>query len=228
MSESKNITHYLYGATAGSISAAITHPFLMIKFALQNNQHIPNNLKSLYKGIGSQMIAMAGEKMIVFGLYNHLTPDKNNIYHSLLFGFLSGTCASINTSIGDQITLIKNKNESITKILNNKKQLINGFKMTALRESIGYSIYFTVFNQLKNKYNTENNIYITGIIGAITSATAWIVIYPIDTIKTNIQSNIYIKHNWKTIYKGSHYALIRTVPYHTSCFMIYEGLCKYY
>ena len=67
----------------------------------------------------------------------------------------------------------------------------------------------------------------TAVIGCFTSITAWSLIYPIDTIKTNVQAGLALSnYNIKHLYKGFSYALIRAIPFHTTCFVMYEALTK--
>ena len=62
---------YAYGACSGSFAALLTHPAMMIKIALQQ-QKTPIYTKAyLYQGVNYQILGMAWEKMLVFGIYNH-------------------------------------------------------------------------------------------------------------------------------------------------------------
>jgi hypothetical protein len=219
---------YLYGAFAGSIAAFITHPAYVIKVDLQKQRTPIFTRQHLYNGVTYQMSGMALEKMLVFGIYNHIINDfnldKDNIYHSAASGFACGTCASVMTTVADQFT-IANPMKSVSNI--KYMDIFRGLPWTFARESIGFAIYFTVFQQLSKYYNKENNIVKTGLIGAATSAIAWSVIYPVDTIKTHIQShNNNYKYNLRSLYRGFHFSLVRAVPFHTSCFVIFEWLKK--
>jgi hypothetical protein len=75
-----------------------------------------------------------------------------------------------------------------------------------------------------------------GIIGGFSAFIAWIPIYPIDLNKTLIQSGDGLKQlhqdlknaNYigkiKRLYRGYHYGMMRAIPFHASCFVIFEIL----
>jgi hypothetical protein len=221
-----NYKPYLYGGFSGMCAALITHPALRIKLALQERQTPIFTRKELYRGVHYQMLGMAWEKMLVFGIYNHVIThfnlDTSLVHHSAFAGFTCGSAAAIMTTLADQYT-ISNARHNLT-----YKQLLSGFKWTLARESIGFAVYFSIYEQLSNRYNREKNLYKTVLIGGFTSVGAWSIIYPIDTIKTNVQARKTLsKYSVSTLYSGFNYALIRAIPFHTTCFVVYETLKKF-
>ena len=94
------------------------------------------------------------------------------------------------------------------------------------RESIGFTIYFTVYDQLSKDLTNQKTMN-TIAIGTMAITSAWSIITPIDKIKTNIQSGVKIDvHNLVTSYKGFQFALMRTIPFHVTCFVVFEKLMK--
>lgn len=128
----------------------------------------------------------------------------------------------------------------------NLKYLCRGLKYTAGREGLGFAIYFNIYNWMTNKFNQNNNNKFSplksGSIGALSAFIAWIPIYPIDRMKTfsqcdNSNSLIEFKKTYKNtlgiinkikfLYKGYHYAMLRAIPFHATCFIIFD-YSKYY
>lgn len=70
---------------------------------------------------------------------------------------------------------MKNKN-----YLNNFRK---GLNITLLREIPSFSIYFSTYYYMKeNKYNELISVGVAGVL-------CWLPTYPLDVIKTRIQSN---------------------------------------
>lgn len=82
------------------------------------------------------------------------------------------------------------------------KMLYGGVEYQCLRDSIGSGVYFTVYETVKNKISqwTRKNEFekddrpngiAIATAGALCGATSWVVIYPIDTMKSEYQKNLY-------------------------------------
>ena len=65
------------------------------------------------------------------------------------------------------------------------KFLFQGWSATLYRESLGFAIYFSTYNALKNaKGGSEISMIDSFTYGAITGSTSWLFIYPQDRFKT--------------------------------------------
>lgn len=237
------------GAIAGTLGTLVSHPFDTIKVHLQTNtkmnirsRNLYNNTRWFYSGMSPSIIGYTVEKSLIFGTYFSLCEifnlDQSNIYHTFGAGLTSGLIASFSITIAEQIKIDKQLKQQ-TKY--NFKHLYKGLKYTMAREGIGFGIYFNAYNQLSNYYNNDNNhkLYKTALIGGASAFIAWIPIYPIDINKTRIQavkgnnllhdlkmSNTF-KSKIKLLYGGYHIAMLRTIPFHSTCFVVYD-LSKQY
>lgn len=245
--------YYVGGTVAGIAGTFISQPFDTCKIHLQTKRKLDfkskslyNKIRFLYRGATPSFIGYGIEKSLVFGTYSSLCHvfelDEHNHKHTFFAGLIAGLTASLSITPAEQIkTDMQLKN--VTNY--NVKYLYKGLKYTSARESIGFSIYFTTYNQMTKYYNSnkQDNFYYklfkAGIIGGVSAFVAWIPIYPIDVNKTLIQSgdgvkqlldelkekNIYNK--CKRLYKGYFYGMMRAVPFHSTCFVVFE-LMKYY
>lgn len=245
--------YYFGGTIAGIMGTLVSQPFDTYKIFLQNGKKInfaSNSLKHrisfLYRGSMPCFIGYGVEKSLIFGTYssviNFMNLNETNFYHTLLAGLFSGCIASLSITPAEQI---KTDKQIGNKTQYNFTHLYKGFKYTVFRESIGFAIYFTIYNQL-TKYinnNNEENFKLklakSGIIGALSAFFAWIPIYPIDVNKTLIQSgnnrkkllnelhNLSIKNKIFRIYRGYSFCMMRAIPFHSTCFICFEIMKAY-
>lgn len=227
MANNNYYKYYINGMLSGCVATVISHPFFTIKTCLQNGQPYQKNLKFLYRGFNRAFIGYGIEKTLVFGTYNSIITkmnfDHNNVLHSSMAGFLSGLVGSLSITVAEQLTIDKQRG-----IRNyNLFHLYKGLIPTMYRESLGFTIYFTVYDQLSKKFNKSKKTMSTMLIGTLAITSAWSIITPIDKIKTNIQSGVKIDvHNLATAYKGFQFALMRAIPFHVTCFVVFEKLMK--
>ena len=87
---------------------------------------------------------------------------------------------------------------------------------------------------------SEFFVYKSFLFGATAGTTAWIFIYPQDTIKTIIQSSAdkkldfistgrkLVLNGYMNLYKGFSFCLLRVIPLHGTVFTAMELLKKYF
>ena len=92
------------------------------------------------------------------------------------------------------------------------------------REAVGFSIYFSVYEKLSSIYNKNREPIKTALIGIPSITAAWMIITPIDKIKTNIQSQVRSVAKLSTAYRGFTYVMLRAIPFHTTCFVVFEHM----
>lgn len=73
--------------------------------------------------------------------------------------------------------------------------LFSGFKFQVIRDTIGCGIYFAVYDSMKLGlslyfFNTQSHPISVAIAGGLSGACSWLLIYPIDTIKSQYQRDI--------------------------------------
>lgn len=93
--------------------------------------------------------------------------------------------------------------------------IYKGQAITILRELHGYGIYFSLYEYLIQQNTKRNNItrdkispFSQLLYGAISGYVLWIFIYPIDVIKSKIQTDSFIASEKK--FKGSWDCLVKT------------------
>ena len=92
--------------------------------------------------------------------------------------------------------------------------------LVSLREIPAITVYFSSYRYLK-----EQQINI-GLAGGISGVLSWLITYPIDTIKSRMQSNLCstIKESFQigNLYHGLGYCLLRAFIVNGASFYTYE------
>jgi len=84
------------------------------------------------------------------------------------------------------------------------KKLPTGFGTTFIRETIALNCYFNTYNYLEPKIGTF-------LSGGLAGSLSWLLSYPIDTLKTRVQTELTLTQAFekKQLFKGLELALIR-------------------
>ena len=110
--------------------------------------------------------------------------------------------------------MVLEKNNNFTTIFRiNNKFLYYGSKIEIVKTLISSTCYLGTYMFLRETYNKENNIYKSAFFGGCTGILCWIIIFPLDSIKIDIQTtnnnnilyhikNRYNKFGLKNFYKG--------------------------
>lgn len=217
--------NYLFGAISGATGTIVSHPFFRLKTEKQNEAKITldnlKNIKWLYSGLNWAMVGYSIEKMLVFGTYNSL---RNHDVNPTIAGLTSGVIAAFSVTPFEQLTIDKQRG----KINYSLKHLYSGIIPTIIRESVGFGVHFTTYEFFTSKFNPERKVIGTIFCGILSVTCGWCVILPADRIKTQIQSgNFNLKtYNVLKSYSGVHFALMRAIPFHVTCFIVMESLKK--
>jgi hypothetical protein len=207
---------YLAGSIASSVQTLTVYPLDTLKVYKQSKINKPLKLNNLYKGIKYPLMFDIISGSILFGTYYNFKKTYSEETSSLLTGIIIGTIATPfeNYKIKNQLHLTKIK-------------LYRGIHLSVFRESIGNYIYFGSYDYFHNSLK-----YSTAISGGLCGAIMWTVIYPIDYVKTNYIinnntsiSNI-IKNNYKNLYNGYKFCLMRAVPANIIIFEVYEKIME--
>lgn len=75
-----------------------------------------------------------------------------------------------------------------------------GMNSTILREALGLSIYFGVYDELIANFKNNGQVSLIGSLlsGGLAGLTTWGLIYPIDYVKTLIQTDSLEKPRYKS------------------------------
>ena len=219
--------------SAGLVQTIIGHPFDTIKtlnqiypnktdYAIFRNIVKKHGYTYLYRGSLLPLTGGGIQNSFIFTLENYLNKYSNKNY--LISGFLAGGISAIPVTPAEYIKCnLQYKNDINLKYFY-KKNIYKGFGLTFLRDSIGFSLYFSTYNYLKN---INDNPLINGGCAGVVS---WIYSYPVDTIKTKYQiSNdkiidIIVKNSNYKIFSGLRVMLIRSFLVNAGIFYTYEYL----
>jgi solute carrier family 25 carnitine/acylcarnitine transporter 20/29 len=228
---------FVCGMIGGVVGTIFSHPPDTVKTRIQSGT--VNTFKqaivmgNLYRGISAPLLGIGFEKLIVFGFYGEC---KKMGFSDAISGLVGGFASTLIVVPVDRIKIIMQNKETLTKKLFLPSSLYKGFSITLFRETPGFGIYFTTYNKLTNKFNTEKNLTKSFVFGSISGLTSWIFIYPSDLIKTQYQalktdsnisitqviSSIYKKDGFFGFYRGFNFAIMRALPLHGGVFFGYE------
>ena len=210
---------FFNGIIVGGVQTLTGHPFDTMKVLKQNNFHSNNiNLNKLYRGITYPMLGSGLFNSIQFGTYQHFQKKLDNTIYS---GFLSGMFAGI---LLGPIDVLK-----INKQINNKNNIniFRGLHITCLRESLSTSIYFTTYYNSLN-YFDEKNSFNSFLCGGLAGGLSWFFTFPIDVVKTRVQSykfnDITSAIKYGNLWNGLSFCLIRAFIVNGSGFLVYNWL----
>ena len=164
---------YIAGFMSGILQTIIGQPLDTQKTAIQMGKKI--GLRDMLKGAKYAMINNASQTSIMFGTNNLL---EKNIGNSWFSGFITGIIGSPIVHISDRFKIARQLQITYNY---NLFLAMKGYWITLLRESIGVSIYFGSYEYMK----TINNSPL--ISGGISGTLSWLILHPIDTIKTRMQ-----------------------------------------
>lgn len=226
----QNIKPYIDGWVAGSIGLILTHPLDTIKTLMQNRQYIRYSVGNLYRGLVPPLIGAGFSRSALFGTYSL---SRNYFSDNLLSIEISGMIAGVANAIVAnpfQRYKIARQTNNIPTI----KSITQGLHVSILRDSIAFLIYFSFYERSKKYLFPYSGVVgiKSAVLGGFAGALTWIFIYPIDTIKTQVQANggtirekiINIKNNKTNIYSGFPYAIYRAVPLHAITFFVLEWM----
>jgi len=206
------MNEFFNGSIVGIVQTIAGHPLDTIKTNLQfNRKHT-----GLYKGITYPLIGSGIINSCFFGFNNQLQKYNKNYF---VTGFGAGLLTAPITNIFD---LYKIR----TQIGRTGKQIfrvnpMRGFIGTAARESISMSLYFGTYHYLLNYTNPF-------ISGALTGVLCWTATYPIDVIKTRVQSDKDLTYReaykQKKLWSGFRYCIARAIIVNALGFYVYDKL----
>ena len=211
----KEVNKFIPGFTMGFIRSIISHPFEMLKLKTQMN--INNNLfKNLFKGIHLSILSNSFERGIQFYYFEDIKKKTNNILLSSVYASLISTTISLPYNV-----ILLKKNILNKSFIINKNILFKSGSLEYSRNLSGSSIFLYLYNKFK-EFNYP--IYTCSILS---STIVWTLTYPIDNIKNQLIAGNNIKYNFRFLYNGIQYPIIRSIPSSTFGFYVYEYLNNY-
>lgn len=200
------------GFISGIVQTLIGHPFDTIKVYYQNSLKKKIKLTNLYRGISYPLLTNSCVTSLNFSVYSYMR-EKFNTSH-MISGGVSGIATGI---VLTPIELYKIRRQLFVK---SPVKPTKGFSSCLLREIPAFASYFSTYHYLK-----ENNWSILNS-GGIAGMVCWIITYPLDVIKTRVQSgkaqNIMSAFKQGSLFNGISICLLRSYPVNAIGFYSYE------
>ncbi|EGR31242.1 mitochondrial ornithine carrier protein, putative [Ichthyophthirius multifiliis] len=208
-----------------------------------------NSFKALFRGGSMPLIAQIFEGSLLFGIIDCLKYKfqvKSDISMSSLFCYF--VAGAVDGAFLSPFELIKIRRQlqsnqqcqkegilQIIRCIYKDKGILGFFRgcsSTVLKESFGNSIYFysyyysvSLLDKLNERKSEKVRSFDSFLCGSFSGVAYWLFIYPIDTIKTIIQSHdknipnvfqytkdIIQKDGFYRLYRGICPVLIRSIP----------------
>lgn len=215
---------YFAGGLSGLAQTLAGHPLDTLKVWSQDGITRPRTFKTLYRGVSYPLLTTGFLTSINYGVTQKLY-QENQSY--IISGFLSGVFTGILQApvdylkINSQIMNGKNgKNQISLETIKKYKGKIGWFS-TISREAFGFPVYYESYYYCRDYLG-----YHSIIAGGISGLLSWTVTYPLDTVKTRIQSGESKTHmegiKLGNLWSGYKYCAIRAVLTNSIGWLIYE------
>jgi len=207
------LKEYIAGSVASLIQTITVYPLDTLKTYSQSRRTIPIKFFNLYRGIKYPLVFDSCIGSLMFGTYYNL---KKNNYSNESSSIITGLLVGLSVS---PFEVYKIKNQlNISKNIN----IFRGIHFTISREIIGNYIYFGSYRYLKKELKLP-----TYVCGGLCGSIMWTFVYPIDNLKTNYIINEfyikdYLKKNYKNLFNGYKFCLLRAIPANIIVFQVYE------
>jgi hypothetical protein len=234
------------GFMQGITRVTISYPFDVVKVQLQN-MHYNNTITAfkhiiktdpfkLYRASLLTYATIGFERSIQFYYLEKMNKKKVNPFFSSL---LISTINSVYNVPVQYITtnIINNKSpittyEFIKNIIRERKNPYKGYFIETPKNILASTIYFSSYYKIRNTFG--ENKYFAPYYGAISGINVWLIIFPIDTIRTEfttkkdnknlleIIKTRYNKFGVRSFYFGITPVLFRTIPSSAIGMFVYE------
>lgn len=169
---------FIAGNISGLAQIIIGHPLDTNKVWLQSKNKVSYKPSHLYRGLKYPLYASCLSNSVIFGVNYNL---GHYIKNQWISGFLTGIAMAFVCCPMEVYKIRRQNNLTRPKL----RHLGRGFWATLSRETLSCSIYFGSFNYLEKKFD---NIFLAGGTAGV---LCWLPTYPLDTLKTKIQSGEY-------------------------------------
>ena len=205
------MTEEIAGFASGTVQTLVGHPLDTLKVWKQQN--IKPNISQLFRGIRYPFFTGTFVTSGQFASYNWFNKySESNVMCGAFSGIFSGLVSA---------PIDKYKISAQT---NGNHKSCYGLASCLLREIPASAIYFGSYS-----YSRENKINVLSS-GAIAGFSSWLITYPLDIIKTQVQSGeldiktaiLQMVHRKTQITPGLGFCLTRSVIVNAIGFYVYE------
>lgn len=234
------------GGFAGIAQTLTGHPFdtVKVRYINSNRSTLLSCVRSIssesygnfYRGVSSPMIGSLIMNVQTFYMYSWF----NNIYeHPLVSGALTGFGLSFVESPTDLIKSRMQVNPYLTYQETIKEVgifgIYKGLNITMMRNTVSVGLYFWGYEYTKSLFRND---YMGAFVGgSVSGVCCWGVNYPMDNIKTRIQTDTEGKYKGiidcvrktptKNLWSGFTPCIIRSIVVNPFVFLAYEIGIRY-
>ena len=209
---------FIAGGIAGAGLALSGHPMDTLKTWTQANT-FPSRVtfRSLYRGVAYPFAGQIILNSSLFGLQDFFNTHVTN-GNRVVGGVLAGSTSCILTN---PMELYKIRAQEKLPFIYNP---FRGFSLTLLRESTSFGIYFGTYYYLKDNYCDENRLG-QFVSGGLAGVFSWMFNYPVDVVKTRVQSDMSYKEAIKmgNLSAGFKWCMLRAFICNSIAFLLYES-----
>jgi solute carrier family 25 (mitochondrial carnitine/acylcarnitine transporter), member 20/29 len=213
------MTDYFNGFLIGAAQTTVGHPLDTYKVWMQNHEHQKHKItiRNLFRGFLPPFMTNGLLNSVLFGVYSNILKSEITDSHWKA-GAISGSMGAL---VMCPIDVMKIRNQvQATGIM--RASLMRGMPLSFAIEVPATAIYFGSYNMLKE--NEVSPLLSGGLAGLL----AWLFIYPIDVVKTRIQSDNTITYReaiyrWK-YWNGLSACLLKAFISNAVAFYLYERL----
>lgn len=206
------------GFVSGVFQTVIGHPFDTLKVWSQNYAKLKppkTTLTNLFKGVHYPLSQAPFLMGISFGVYSKVYQKTENTY---IAGSLAGVVSSL---VNTPIDFYKiERQQQRTTINNSWLYSFRFWHVVVMREAPSCALYYSTYQNMREM---EVPILFSGGIAGLCS---WTFTYPLDTIKTKIQTGLTTSIRQAieegNLWKGFSFAAIRAVIVNAVGFYVYE------
>jgi len=238
----------LPGFLQGVSRVIISYPFDYIRIHLQKKisksayavlQTNNYNILNLYKGVKYPITIIPIDRAITFKLFEDFNKKYNPVISSLIVSSISCLynvpLQSINTNY-----ILENKSipyfmfikELMFKYKSNF--LFKSYSIEYIRLVLSTTLYMGIYGNIRKIMPDNPKFY--ALNGIISNLITWSILYPLDTIRVEHQSNNmklfstirnkYLNHGLRSFYAGIWLVYIRTIPSAGIGMLVYENVRK--
>lgn len=214
------MNEYFAGGLSGIAQTIAGHPLDTLKVWKQDNIQGVKTIKNLYRGVGYPLVASSFLVSFNYGITMKFY-QENKSY--ILSGFYGGLVTGAITAPIEYLKVNSQANPStnLTSIKDIKIKNKIGFTSTMAREGVGFPVYYQTYYYFKEKYQMSSFF-----AGGISGLLSWTICYPIDTIKTRIQTGQSKTHyeafKFGKLWLGYRYCAMRAIITNSIGWMAYE------
>ncbi len=213
------MSDFIAAMCAGIAQVSVGHPFDTVKTLIQNKQSYRNfQIKDYYRGAKYPLISSTLINSILFPIYQRsIETTQSGFISGMIGGFIISPIVFVFDT--GKIRTQTQKPLTLFHLLDG-----HGKAMVFLRETIAFSVYFGVYDYLKQ---TQMNPFLAGSLAGLAN---WTVTYPIDVIKTRqIAEEISIKKaiQYGNLYRGYSICAFRSILVNAAIFGTYETVLQW-